>query len=391
MKSELEHVIYLDFAATTPVSDQVLAAMQPYFQTAFGNPSSIHRQGQAAENASEAARRTMAEVFGVTPGEVVFTACGSESDNLALRGAALAARRERNANHILISPVEHPAVTKTAEQLAEVFGFELELLQVDEFGRVHPADVDARLRPETAVVSVIAGNNEIGTINPLAEIGKICRAAGVPFHSDAVQAAAHLRFDLSRLPVDLLSVGAHKLYGPKGVGALIVRAGTPLLPVQTGGGQEHGLRAGTSNTPYLVGQAEAFRLAGAERETRTARLIEMRDHLIRTVLAEIPASSLTGHPTERLPNHASFVFQDVDGNELLMVLDAAGFACSSGSACKTGNPEPSSVILALGLPEEWALGSLRVTLSHLTVDEELEAFLAFLPKAVSRVRELRHA
>lgn len=391
MKSELKNVIYLDYAATTPVSDAVLAAMQPYFQSAFGNPSSIHRQGQAAENAIEAARGTMAKVFGVTPGEVVFTSCGSESDNLALRGAALAARRDRNASHLLISPVEHPAVTKTAEQLADVFGFDLEILPVDEYGRVNPADVAARLRPETAVVSVIAGNNEIGTINPLAEIGAICRAAGVPFHSDAVQAAAYLSFDLSKMPVDLLSVGAHKLYGPKGVGALIVRAGTPVLPVQTGGGQEHSLRAGTSNTPYLVGQAEAFRLAAAERETRTARVLEMRDHLIRTVLAGVPDSRLTGHPNERLPNHASFVFQGVDGNELLMILDAAGFACSSGSACKTGNPEPSSVIMALGLPADWALGSLRLTLSHQTDDEELESFLDFLPTAVSRVRELRHA
>ncbi len=337
----------------------------------------------------EEARRAIAEVFNVLPKEVIFTSCGSESDNLALRGTAFAARQQRGANHILISPVEHPAVSKTVEQLAAIFGFELELLPVDESGRVSAADVAARLRPETAVVSVMAANNEIGTINPVDEIGAVCREAGIPFHTDAVQAAAHLPMDLSELPIDLLSVGAHKLYGPKGVGALIVRDGTPILPVQTGGGQEHGFRAGTSNTPYIVGQAAAFKQAATHREQHHGKLVEMRDHLIRTVLTTVPDSRLTGHPQQRLPNHASFVFKGVDGNELLMILDANGFACSSGSACKTGNPEPSAVIKALGLTPDWVLGSLRVTLSHLTSDEQLEAFLDTLPEAVRRVRMLR--
>lgn len=389
MKSDLSKHVYLDYAATTPVSGEVTAAMQPYFNQDYGNPSSIHRFGQQADAAVEESRRVMADVFNVLPKEVIFTSCGSESDNLALRGAALAAHQQRGANHILISPVEHPAVSKTALQLAEVFGFELELLPVDEFGRVNASDVTARLRPETAVVSVMAANNEIGTINPVDEIGAVCREAGIPFHSDAVQAAAHLPMDLAKLPIDLLSVGAHKLYGPKGVGALIVREGTPIIPVQTGGGQEDGLRAGTSNTPYIVGQAVAFQQAAKHREQHLGKLVETRDHLIRTVLATIPKSQLTGHPQERLPNHASFVFNGVDGNELLMVLDASGFACSSGSACKTGNPEPSAVIKALGIKPEWALGSLRVTLSHLTSEEELEAFLTTLPDAVRRVRMLR--
>jgi len=328
-------------------------------------------------------------VFNCQPNEIVFTSCGSESDNLALRGASLAARQNTGANHLLISPVEHPAVSKTAVQLAEVFGFELEFLPVDQFGRVSPHSVSERLRPDTAVVSVMAANNEIGTINPIDQIGQLCRQAKVAFHSDAVQAAAQLPFDLSQLNVDLLSIGAHKLYGPKGVGALIVRQGTPLLPTQTGGSQENGFRAGTSNVPYLVGQAEAFRLAKLEQPQRNARLTEMRDHLIRTVLETIPDAQLTGHPKERLPNHASFAFKGVDGNELLMILDAEGFACSSGSACKTGNPEPSTVLKALQIPDEWALGSLRVTLSHLTEDEHLEAFLHALPDAVRRVRLLR--
>jgi len=327
-------------------------------------------------------------VFSCQPNEIIFTSGGSESDNLALRGGAVAARQARGANHILISPVEHPAVSKTAEQLAAAYGFDLELLPVNQYGQVSPQAVAERLRPDTAIVSVMAANNEIGTINPIAEIGAVCREAGVIFHTDAVQAAAHLHLDLSVMPVDMISFGAHKLYGPKGVGALIVREGTPLLTTQTGGGQENGHRAGTSNVPYLVGQAEAFHLAQKERATRQARTQEMRDHMIRTVLETVPESRLTGHPQERLPNHASFIFNHVDGNELLMLLDAGGFACSSGSACKTGNPEPSSVINAIGTPESWALGSLRVTLSHHTEDDDVERFLAYLPDAVARVRKL---
>jgi cysteine desulfurase len=388
MKSDFNQRVYLDYAATTPLDERVLEKMQPYFSREFGNPSSVHSHGQAAEAAVEDSRRTIAEVFNCSPEEVIFTSGGSESDNLALRGAAFAARQQRDADHILISPVEHPAVSKTALQLAELFDFELEILSVDRFGRVSPEDVAARLRPETAVVSVMYANNEIGTVNPVDEIGALCREHGIPFHSDAVQAAAHLPIDLESRPVDLLSIGAHKLYGPKGIGALIVRQGTPLFPIQTGGGQEHGVRAGTSNVPYLVGQAEAFRLAVAERELRRGKLIEMRDHLIRSVLQNVPDSMLTGHPEQRLPNHASFAFQAVDGNQLLIVLDANGFSCSSGSACKVGNPEPSEVVKAIGVEENWALGTLRVTLSHKTEDEDLERFLDFLPEAIRRVRAL---
>jgi cysteine desulfurase len=388
MKSDYNHKIYLDYAATTPLDNDVMAAMQPFFNQAFGNPSSIHTHGQKAEAAVENSRGVIAEVFNCAPEEVIFTSGGSESDNLALRGTALAARQQRGANHLLISPVEHPAVGKTAEQLAELFGFELEYLPVDRTGQVSPDDVAKRLRPDTAIVSVMYANNEIGTINPVAEIGEICRQNGIPFHSDAVQAAAHLPIDLQTEPVDLLSLGAHKLYGPKGVGILIARKGVPLLSMQTGGGQEMGMRAGTSNVPYLVGQAEAFRKAHIERDLRKAKLLEMRDHLIHTVLEAVPNSQLTGHQIERLPNHTSFAFKNVDGNQLLMVLDANGFSCSSGSACKTGNPEPSAVVRAIGIEEDWALGTLRVTLSHLTADDDLEQFLAFLPEAVRRIRAL---
>ena len=380
--------IYFDFAATTPVEPRVMAAMLPYFQEIFGNSSSVHIYGQQAEAALENARESVARTLNCRADEVIFTSCGSESDNLALRGAALAARQQRQANHILISPVEHHAVSHTAQQLSKLFGFELEYLPVDQQGMIHPETVAERLRPETAIVSVIYANNEIGTISPIAEIGAVCRANGIPFHTDAVQGAAHLPVDVQALNVDFMAIGAHKFYGPKGVGALYARKGTPLVPVQTGGGQEHGLRAGTHNIPYIVGLAEAFRITQAERADRTARLIPLRDRLIGQILEEIPDARLTGHPGERLPNHASFVFRGVDGNALLMALDIEGFACSSGSACKTGSPEPSEVLTAMGLSREWALGSLRLTLGHSTQPSDVEAFLKILPSTIDKIRKL---
>lgn len=380
--------VYMDYAATTPVDERVVAAMLPYFSQDFGNPSSIHRLGQRAEAAVENAREQAAAVLNCRPDEVIFTSCGSESDNLALRGAAFAARQQRGARHLLVSPVEHHAVSHTALQLQQLHGFELEWLPVDEHGRVDPGEVARRLRPDTALVSVIYANNEIGTLNPLAEIGALCRQAGVPLHSDAVQAAAYLPLDVQALQVDLLALGAHKFYGPKGVGALYVRKGTPLLPAQTGGGQEFGLRAGTSNVPYIVGLAEALRIAAQERPARTAHVQPLRDRLVGGLLEAIPEARLTGHPVQRLPNHASFVFRDVDGNALLTMLDAAGFAVSSGSACKTGSPEPSEVLLALGLPKEWALGSLRVTLGAGNTPAQIEALLDALPQLVQQARQL---
>jgi len=377
---------YFDYAATTPLDERVLQAMLPYFSQVFGNTSSVHIFGQQAEAALENARRTLAEGLNCTPGEVVFTSCGSESDNLALRGAAFAARKNRNADHLLISPVEHPAVSKTTQQLARNHGFELEYLPVDAAGRVDPAQVAGRLRPNTALVSVMLANNEIGTLNPVAEIGQICRQQQIPFHTDAVQGAAYLPVDVQALQVDLLSLGAHKFYGPKGVGALYVRRGTPLEPALTGGGQEFGLRAGTHNVPYIVGMAEAFRLAQVERQERIAHLQPLRDRLIGGVLEAIPDARLTGSFDQRLPNHASFAFQGADGNALLILLDVAGFACSSGSACKTGNPAPSEVLLSLGLTPDWALGSLRVTLGQKSSPEQVERFLQILPDAVARAR-----
>jgi len=377
--------IYLDYAATTPLDSRALAAMTPYFSEIFGNPSSVHRYGQQAEAAVDSARETVASVLNCRPDEVIFTSGGTESDNLALRGAALA---KKGAKWILTSKAEHHAISKTAQQLADTYGFQLEWLETDEYGVITPQAVEKAIRGETALVSVMAANNEIGTINPIKEIAEICRRHGVLFHTDAVQAAAYLPVDVQSLGVDLMSLGGHKFYGPKGVGALYVRKGTPLAPTQTGGGQEFGLRAGTQNVPYIVGFAEALRLTAEEREARAAHVRPLRDQIIGTVLEQIPDSRLTGHPTSRLPNHASFAFKDMDGNLLLTLLDAAGFACSSGSACKTGNPEPSEVMSAIGLPRSWGLGSLRITLGTGTTPADVDAFLKALPTLVEKTRAI---
>lgn len=386
--SDLNAKIYLDYAATTPVDQRVLDAMLPYFTEFYGNPSAVYGPGQVAEAALEAARQKVASLLGARSEEILFTGCGTESDNLALRGAAMGQRRSRGAYHILISPVEHHAILHTAQQLEEYYGFDVETLPVDEFGRVDPQDVKASIRPNTALVSVIYANNEIGTINPIAQIGAVCRQAGVLFHTDAVQAAAHLPVDIQLDNIDLLSIGAHKFYGPKGVGALYVRRGVEIIPAQTGGGQEYHLRAGTQNIPYIVGLAKALELVRAEREELSRRLAALRDRLIERVLSEIPQARLTGHPSERLPNHASFVFKGVDGNQLLMMLDAAGFACSSGSACKVGNPKPSEVLEAIGVSPAWNKGSLRVTLGRGTAPEHIERLMAVLPGIVERLRKL---
>ena len=383
--------IYLDYAATTPLDPRARARMLPFFDQAFGNPASVHSWGQEADAALEQARVQIASCLGCNADELIFTSGGSESDNLALRGAAFGARQTRAANHILVSPVEHPAVLETARQLQRLHGFELELLPVDGYGRVEPGALAARIRSDTAVVSVIHGNNEIGTVNPIAELGALCRARGVPFHTDALQSVAQLEMQLDRLEVDLLSIGAHKFYGPKGVGALFVRRSTPLVPVQTGGSHERGRRAGTSNLPLIAGMAEALAAVADRRATDAEHFARLRDRIVDTVLDGLPGVQLTGHPTDRLPNHASFVFEGVDSNALLAALDLAGYACSSASACKTGDPEPSEVLLAIGLEPRLAMSSLRVSVGRQTTSEEVEAFLNSLPDAVARMRAVEPA
>jgi cysteine desulfurase len=381
-------MIYLDYSATTPVNSRVLEAMTPYFSTSFGNPSSVHRYGQMAEAAIDSARETVARVLHCRPEEIIFTSCGSESDNLAIRGAAYAMRETTGAKWILAARAEHPAVTSTLKHLERYEGFLVEWLDVNEQGFVTPETVAKAICNNTAILSVMYANNEIGTINSIREIAEICRSNKVLFHTDAVQAAAYLPVDVNELGVDMMSLGAHKFYGPKGVGALYVRKGTPLVSHLTGGGQEFSLRAGTHNVPYIVGLAEALRLTHEEREQRVAHVRPLRDKIIGTLLEAISDSQLTGDLENRLPHHASFVFKGVDGNLLLTLLDAAGFACSSGSACKTGNPEPSDVMNAIGLSREWGLGSLRVTLGVHTTAAEVDLFLSTLPGLVEKARNL---
>ena len=382
-------MIYLDYSATTPVDPRVVTAMTPYFSEAFGNPSSVHRYGQVAEAAVDSAREQIASILNCSPDEIIFTSCGSESDNLAIRGAAYAMREKTGAKWILASRAEHPAVTKTLSHLEKYEGFLVEWLDVDSSGVITPETVSKALCENTAIVSVMYANNEIGTINPIKELAEICRAKKILFHTDAVQAAAYLSLDVQSLGMDLMSLGAHKFYGPKGVGALYVRRGTPLISHLTGGGQEFSLRAGTQNVPYIVGFAEALKLTNEEREQRVTHVMPLRDQIIGRVLETIPDSQLTGSLEARLPHHASFAFKDVDGNLLLTLLDAAGFACSSGSACKTGNPEPSEVMNAIGLSRDWGLGSLRVTVGTHTTPSDIDSFLKVLPALVQKARKLR--
>lgn len=365
------NVIYLDHSATTPVHPAVVEAMAPYWTEQYGNPSSHHRTGYIAARAVSAARSRVADILGVDPDAIVFTGCGSESNNIALRGVMTAARAAGRGNHLITSAIEHSAVLATARQLRDYFGFDLTILPVDEFGRVRLADVEAAIRPDTALISVMAANNEIGSIQPWQEIGALARSRGILFHTDAVQLIASRKWDLASEPIDLMTIAPHKFYGPKGVGILVVRPGTEIITSQSGGGHEGGLRAGTLNVPLIVGAAEALSLAATELDQRRDHVIPLRNRLLTELPAALPDLCIvTGHPAERLPHHASFAFRGLSGNDLLIHLDVAGIAASSGSACSSGDPKPSAVLEALGLGPEWTKGGLRLTLGiHNTTDE----------------------
>lgn len=380
--------VYLDYAATTPTDPRVVEAMLPYFTQIYGNSHSAHRFGSRAEHAVEAAREQIARVLNCRPTEVFFTSCGSESNNLALRGAgwALAAQGKR---HLVTTPVEHSAVLNTAKQLHRQHAFDLTLLPIDRQARVDVEAFAEALQPNTAVASVMYANNEVGTIAPIPQLAALARERGVLFHTDAVQAAGQLMLDVQRLGVDMLSISAHKFYGPKGVGALYVREGTPIVPAQTGGSHERGLRAGTLNTPGIVGMATALTLAYEEYEARCAIYKARRDQLIDRVLSSVSGVSVSGDPVQRLPSHASFIFEGVDGNQLVMHLDIRGVAVSSASACKTGNPEPSSVLLAMGYDREQALGSLRVTVGLHTTEEDVDYAADCIRQSVEALRQLK--
>jgi cysteine desulfurase len=381
-----QRTIYLDHAATTPVDPRVVEAMQPYWSGAFGNTSSIHGAGRAALKGLEQARQTVADVLGCHPTEVVFTGCGTESDNLALRGAAWAARHSGRGNHIITTPIEHHAVGTTVEQLRDLHEFDATFVEVDKYGRVDPDALGRAVRPDTCLISVMYANNEVGTIQPLAEIGALAKQKGIIFHTDAVQAGGALDLNVDRLNVDLLALSAHKFYGPKGVGVLYVRKGIDLVSALTGGGHERGRRPGTVNVAGAVGLAAALKLAQDNREGENARVAALRDRLVAGVLARVPDVKLTGHPTGRLPNSASFALKGVEGESVLLALDLEGICVSTGSACTTGEAEPSFVLTAMGLPREWAVGSLRMTLGHLTQPEDIDTALGVLPRVVERLR-----
>ncbi len=380
--------IYLDHAATTAIDSRVVKAMLPYFNPKYGNASSIYRLGQEAAEAIDEARRTVADILGRQPKEVVFTSCGTESDNLALRGVGWARRNLGKGNHIITSSIEHHAVSRTCEQLEKHFGFEVTYLPVDKHGLVDPDDVGRAIKDNTILISIMYANNEVGTIEPIAEIGQVARQMGVPFHTDAVQAGGVLNLDVDDLNVDLLSLSAHKFYGPKGVGVLYARKGVPLLPTQTGGGHERNRRAGTENVPYIVGLATALKIAYEELETNNERIAALRDRLIEGILDSIAEVELTGHPTNRLPNSASFVFKYIEGEAMLLNLDLAGISASSGSACSSASLEASHVLLAMGIPPEVAHGSLRLTLGWENTEDDVDYVLKVLPGIVQKLRAM---
>src|SRR5438067_3074545 len=380
-----ERTIYLDHAATTALDARVLDVMLPYFTTEYGNASSIYTLGRHAMQALDSAREQVADILGCRPTEISFMGCGSESDNLAIKGIAFASQKK--GNHFITTPIEHHAVLHTCQYL-ERFGFKTTYLPVDYYGCVDPDDVGRAITDQTILVSVMYANNEVGTIEPVAEIGRICRAKKIPFHIDSVQAGGALPLDVADLNADLLSLSAHKFYGPKGVGVLYARQGTRLLPQLQGGSQERGRRAGTENVAGIVGAATALRLAYEELPPVMPRIIALRDRLIAGLLT-IQGSHLTGHPTERLPNNASFCFEGVEGESILLSLDLLSIAASTGSACTSGSADPSHVLMAMGIPSEVARGSRRLTLGKENTDEDIDVLLAEVPKIVAKLRSLQ--
>jgi cysteine desulfurase len=377
--------IYLDYAATTPVHPDVLKAMLPYFTDAFGNPSSIHSFGQEAKEAIVAARAKVARLIGAQAEEIVFTSGGTEADNFALHGVYVA--NMSKGNHIITTAVEHHAVLEMCKSLGKI-GAKITYLPVDKYGMVDPAEVEQAITPETILISVMHANNEVGTIEPIAEIGKIAHEAGILFHTDAVQTAGHIPIDVNELEVDLLSISAHKLYGPKGIGALYIRKGTKITPFMLGGGQEKGRRSGTENTPGIVGFGKAAEIARQEMSAEALRLTGLRDKLITGLQQNIENIQLNGHPVQRLPNNVNISVSFIEGESMLLNLDMEGIAASTGSACSSASLEPSHVLLAVGCSHEQAHGSLRFTLGKWTTSDEIDKVLDVLPRIVKKLRAM---
>ncbi len=384
--------IYLDHSATTPLDPRVLEAMLPYFSDQFGNSMAVHSFGREAERTIERARDSVARRLNCQPHEVIFTSGGTESDNLALRGPAQAARVQQRPFTLVTGPIEHHAISVTARQLRETLGVSLRFVPVDRFGQVSPDDLRAVLRnlpPDgVTLVSLIHAHNELGTLNPIAACAAVAHAFGAIMHTDAVQSPGHVPLDVGALGVDMLSLSSHKFYGPKGSGVLVLRDGVDFLSAQSGAKHEDNRRAGTHNTPGIVGTARALELVCDDLPASAARLAALRDRLIAGVLERVPDVHLTGHPTDRLPGHASFAVKNVESSTLLMHLDQRGIAASSGSACKVGNEQPSTILETIGYSQEWTRGGLRFSLGHSTTDADIDAVLDALPGAVEAVRRV---
>ena len=377
--------VYLDHAATTYTDPEVFEAMKPYFCEVFGNASSLHGFGREAARAVDKARGQVAAALGCKPSEVYFTSGGTESDNWALKGIMHA--HTDKGRHLITSKIEHHAVLHACEQL-EKEGFEVTYVDVDENGKIRMDQLEAAIRPDTVLVSVMAANNEVGTVQPIGEIAKLCKAKGVLFHTDAVQAVGSLPLNVSEQGIDLLSLSAHKFYGPKGVGALIVRNGVRLDKLIIGGAQERSMRGGTTNTPGIVGLGEAIARAVGGMEENNAHVKSLRDHFIDRVQKEIPDLRLNGHPTDRLPNNVNFSFEYVEGESILMTLDLKGIAVSSGSACTSGSLDPSHVLLAMGVPVELAHGSIRFTFGRRNTLEETDYTVEVLKETLQNLRAM---
>ncbi|HJK81439.1 MAG TPA: cysteine desulfurase NifS [Methanocorpusculum sp.] len=374
----------MDHAATTYAAPEVVEAMLPYFSEKFGNPSSVYGIGQENKAAVEEARAKVAAAINAEPNEIYFTAGGTESDNWALKGVAFA--NIRKGKHIITTAVEHHAILHAAEWLQSQ-GFEVTYLPVDQYGMVSPADVEKAIRPDTILISVMYANNEVGTIQPIAEIGAIARAHGIYFHTDAVQAVGHVPIDVKAEHIDMLSLSGHKFYGPKGIGVLYIRRGVRIQNLLHGGAQESRHRAGTENVAGIVGLGAAIERAGAEMPEESARLTAMRDHMIRELL-KIPASHLNGHPTQRLPNNVNITFEYIEGEGILLLLNMSGICASTGSACNSASLEPSHVLTAMGVPHEIAHGSVRLTLGERNTEEDVSYVLEKLPEVVGKLRSM---
>ena len=381
----MNEIIYFDNAATTPIRPEVYDAMRPYIESCYGNPSSVYKLARESKKAIDLARKQVADAINADSGEIFFTGCGSESDNWAIKGVALALKDK--GKHIITTNIEHHAILHTCEFLEEN-GYEVTYIPVDEYGMVSADDIKKAIRPDTILVSVMTANNEIGTIEPIKEIGAVCREKGIYFHTDAVQAVGHIKIDVKEMNIDLLSLSGHKIGAPKGIGALYIRKGVKIKNLIHGGQQEKGKRAGTENVIGIAALGKAIELAVSEMEDTTERLKYLRDKIINGVLKNIEYSRLNGHPEERLPGNVNISFEFIEGESMLLMLDAKGICASSGSACTSGSLDPSHVLLAIGLPHEKAHGSLRISLGYQNTEEEVDKLLEVLPPIVQRLREM---